>query len=81
MDEEKIDPRLQMQLDEVEKKAAEESRFDPKNGGIVGVICFGLFFTAGIGLRAPLPQALGFGLIGGIVGFVSGLCRRPAKKS
>ena len=70
MDEEKLDPRLQLQLDEVEKQAAKEARFDPKRGLVMGLICFGLFFTAGVGLRAALPQALGFGLVGGIVGFV-----------
>ena len=80
MDEEKLDPQLQMQLDEGEEKAARESRFDPKKGLSMGLICFGLFFTAGVGLRATLPQALGFGVIGGIVGFVSGFCQRPPKR-
>ena len=80
MDEEKLDPELQTKLDEVERQAEKDRRFDPKKGVIMGIICFGLFFTAGIGLRASLPQALGFGVIGGIVGFVSGLCQRPSRQ-
>ena len=80
MDGEKLDPQLQAQLDEVEKQAEKERRFDPKKGVVMGIICFGLFFTAGIGLRASLPQSLGFGLVGGIVGFVSGWCQRPTRR-
>ena len=80
MDEEKLDPELQTRLDEVEKQAEKDKRFDPKKGVLMGFICFGLFFTAGVGLRASLPQSLGFGLIGGIVGFVSGLCQRPSRQ-
>ncbi len=80
MDEEKLDPELQAQLDEVERQAEKDKRFDSKKGVLMGFICFGLFFTAGVGLRASLPQSLGFGLIGGIVGFVSGLCQRPSRQ-
>lgn len=81
MDEEKLDPRLQRQLDEVEREAARERRFDPKRGMFLGLICFGLFFTAGVGLRASAGNALAFGVIGGAVGFLSGACQRPPKQS
>ena len=81
MDEEKLDPQLQRKLDEVEREAAKERRFDGKRGIYLGLICFGLFFTSGVGLRAPAVNALAFGVIGGVVGFLSGACQRPPKQS
>lgn len=80
MDEEKLSPQLQSQLDEVEKKAKREQRFDLRKGVNNGLLCFGLFFTFGIVMRVPVWNAIGFAVFGGIVGFTCGICQRPVKK-
>lgn len=84
MDEKELTPELQSQLDEVEKEveknAAVEKRFDPQKGVCMGLLCFGLFFVFGVVMRVPVWNAIGFGFIGGLVGFACGTCQRPVKK-
>lgn len=80
MDEKELTPELQSRLDDVEKNAAKEQRFDPKKGIHTGLLCFGLFFIFGVVMRVPVWNAVCFGIIGGIVGFVCGICQRPVKK-
>ena len=80
MDKDDITPELQLQLDEVEKKAAKEKRFDPPKGVQTGLLCCGLFFVFGVVMKVPVWNAVCFGIIGGIVGFVCGACQRPSKQ-
>ena len=81
MDNENLSQELQEKLDDVEKsaKSANNSRFNFNKGTLIGLLCLGLFFTFGIAMRAGLFNALGFGIVGGIVGFCCGICPRPAK--
>ena len=82
MNDEKLAPELQKKIDEVAVQAAKEhkKRFDPQKGLLHGLLCFGLFFAFGIVMRAGLFNALGFGVIGGGVGFICGACQRPSKQ-
>ncbi len=81
MDTENISPELQEKLDDVEKSAKQNSvsRFDFNKGTLIGLLCLGLFFTFGIAMRAGLFNALGFGIVGGLVGFCCGICQRSKK--
>ena len=76
---------LQEQLDEVEKKAAEEERknprFDRQKGALIGLFCAGFGLTLGIAMRAGLRNALIFAVFTGLVGFVTGGCNRPKKRN
>ena len=80
MNDDTLSPELQNKLDEVEKQAAKERRFDPRKGGYMALLCFGLFFAFGIGARAGMINALCFGVFGAVVGFVCGACQRPKKQ-
>ena len=73
---------LQEKLDAVESRvnAEQPSRFDRKRGVGMGLLCFGLFFTFGIAFRSGALNAAIFGVIGGVIGFLSGAIQRPVKK-
>ena len=75
---------LQRQLDEVEEAAeAEEKslpRFDVGKGAMTGAICFGLFLTFAVAMRATVWNALLFGIIGGGIAFVTAGCQKPKRR-
>lgn len=79
-----IPEELQAKLDEVEINAENEAgklpRFDIQKALLTGVCCLGLGFTFGIGMRIPVATSAAFGIIIGLVGFVTGGCQRPKKK-
>ncbi len=79
-----ITQELQAKLDEVEINAENEAnklpRFDMQKALLTGACCLGLGFTFGIGMRISVSTSAAFGIILGLVGFVTGGCQRPKKK-
>ena len=82
---EPISPELQKQLDQVvidvEAEEKKNSRFDMQKAKLVGLFCLGLAFTFGIAMRAGFFKALIFGVIGGLIGFITAGCQRQKKKN
>ena len=79
-----IPEELQAKLDEIELNAEDEAkklpRFDMQKALLTGVCCLGLGFTFGIAMRIPVATSGAFGILIGLVGFVTGGCQRPKKK-
>ena len=75
---------LQSKLDEVEINAEIEEkklpRFDFQKAILIGLCCLGLSFTFAIAMRMPVTTAGSFGILIGLVGFITGGCQRPKKR-
>ncbi|MBR7156293.1 MAG: hypothetical protein IKD22_05615 [Lentisphaeria bacterium] len=78
-EQEKLSPELKLQLLMAEKEVEEnmsQSNFNIQRAALNGVLCLIAFFVVGLLCKAPLGSAIGFGVIGGIVGIMVGGVRK-----
>lgn len=78
-DQEKLSPELKLKLLMAEKEVEEnmpKNNFNTPRAILNGTLCLVAFFVVGLLCKAPIGSAIGFAVIGGIVGILVGGIRK-----